>query len=119
SPRRRDRKIFKNHLQRFLLCLPFAVLLMLHMIPGFAWHPLMDPWLQLALCLPVFLTGMGFFGRSAVRSLRKGVPNMNVLITVGAAAAFLYSITGTLLQLGPAFQYYETTATIITLVFLG
>jgi Cu+-exporting ATPase len=44
---------------------------------------------------------------------------MNVLIALGATAAFLYSLTGTLFGLGESFLFYETSAAIITLVFLG
>jgi Cu+-exporting ATPase len=109
---------FNNHLQRFLFCLPFTVVLMLHMLP---WHIhfLMNPWIQLAICLPVFFVGMSYFGVSAVKSLRRGVPNMNVLIAIGALAAFVYSLIGTLGNYGMSYVFYETTATIITLVFLG
>lgn len=112
------RKLFSNHLQRFLFCLPFTLVLMLHMLP---WHIhfLMNPWIQLAICIPVFILGMGYFGVSAVKSLRRGIPNMNVLIAMGALAAFIYSLTGTIADLGMDFIFYETTATIITLVFLG
>ena len=109
-----------SNLQRFWFCLPFALVLMtVHMIPGIHIHFLMDPWVQFALALPVFAVGMRFFGRSAVKSLRNGVPNMNVLITIGAASAFIYSLAGTLMNLGEGYLYYETAATIITLVFLG
>ncbi|HET7897793.1 MAG TPA: cation transporter, partial [Flavisolibacter sp.] len=109
----------KNHLQRFLFCLPFTVILMLHMIPGLHIHFLMNPWVQLALTLPVFYVGMSVFGRSAVKSLRNGIPNMNVLITTGAVAAFVYSLTGAILGLGNDYLFFETAATIITLVFFG
>lgn len=111
-------KLFSNHLQRFLFCLPFTLVLMLHMLP---WHIhfLMNPWIQLAICIPVFLVGMGYFGVSAVKSLRRGIPNMNVLIAMGALAAFIYSLIGTIGNLGMDYVFYETTATIITLVFLG
>jgi len=112
-----------THLQRFWLCLPFTVVLMLHMFPALhhqpGWHWLMNPWIQLALCTPVYIIGMSFYGRSAWKSLRNGIPNMNVLIAIGATAAFGYSLAGTLLDLGPGYMYYETAATIITLVFLG
>jgi P-type Cu+ transporter len=111
--------IFSSHLQRFLFCLPFTVILMLHMIPGVHIHWLMNPWVQLSLCLPVFIVGMSFFGKSAWKSLRNGIPNMNVLIAVGATAAFIYSLMGHILGLGEGFLFYETAATIITLVFLG
>ncbi|HVF97331.1 MAG TPA: cation-translocating P-type ATPase, partial [Flavisolibacter sp.] len=108
-----------NHLQRFLFCLPFTAVLMLHMIPALHIHWLMNPWVQLALTLPVFLVGMNFFGRSAIKSLRNGIPNMNVLITTGALAAFIYSLVGAIMGLGDDYLFFETAATIITLVFLG
>jgi len=110
----------KNNKERFLFTLPFTLVLMLHMLEG-RWHIhwLMNPWVQLALCLPVFITGMWFFGRSAWKSLRNGVPNMNVLIAMGSLAAFIYSLTGALLNLGQDYMFFETTATIICLVFLG
>ena len=109
---------FSNHLQRFLFCLPFTAVLMLHMLP---WHIhfLMNPWIQLAICLPVFFVGMSYFGVSAFKSLRRGIPNMNVLIAIGALAAFVYSLIGTMGNYGMDYVFYETTATIITLVFLG
>jgi len=108
-----------SHLQRFLFCLPFAAILLFHMIPGVHIHWLMDPWVQLALTIPVFLLGMSFFGKSAWKSLRNGIPNMNVLIAMGAAASFIYSLYGTLTNQADNFMFYETTVTIITLVFLG
>lgn len=114
--------IFATHFQRFLFCLPFTVVLMLHMIPGLhthGFHWVMNPWVQLFLCLPVYIVGMSFFGKSAWKSLRNGFPNMNVLIALGATAAFGYSLAGHLLNLGEGYLFYETAATIITLVFLG
>lgn len=110
--------IFKNHFQRFLFCLPFTLVLMLHMLP-WHFHFLMNPWIQLGICLPVYIVGMSYFGVSAVKSLRGGVPNMNVLIALGATAAFVYSLTGTIGDMGMDYVFYETAATIITLVFLG
>jgi Cu+-exporting ATPase len=113
------RTFLSDNVHRFWFCLPFTLVLVLHMIPGVHIHFLMNPWIQLVLTLPVFITGMRYFGRSAFKSIRNRMPNMNVLITIGAASAFIYSLAGTLMHLGPGFIYYETTATIITLVFLG
>jgi Cu+-exporting ATPase len=113
------RKFLKNNLERFLFCLPFTLVLMLHMIPGVHIHWLMNHWLQLALCIPVYFVGMRHFGKSAIQSIRNGIPNMNVLITIGASAAFIYSLTGTLMGWGDEYLFYETAATIITLVFMG
>jgi P-type Cu+ transporter len=116
---KKSKKIFKNHLQRFLFCIIFTAPLMLHMIPGVHIHFLMDPYVQLTLTIPVFLVGMDFFGRSAIHSLWKGIPNMNVLIAIGSVAAFGYSLYGTLIGDAANYLFYETAATIITLVFLG
>jgi P-type Cu+ transporter len=112
-------RFLSTHLQRFWFCLPFTLVLMLHMIPGVHIHWLMNPWIQLALSLPVYIVGMSFFGKSAWKSLRNGIPNMNVLIAVGATAAFVYSLYGTLSGQAENYMFYETAATIITLVFLG
>lgn len=116
---KKSKKLFKNHLQRFSFCILFTAPLMIHMIPGLEIHFLMNPYVQLALTIPVFLVGMDFFGRSAVHSLWKGIPNMNVLIAIGSVAAFGYSLYGTLIGEAAHYLFYETAATIITLVFLG
>lgn len=115
----KKKRFFTNHFQRFLFCLVFTVPLMLHMIPGIHIHVLMNPYVQIALTLPVFIVGMNFFGRSAIKSVLKGIPNMNVLITLGAVAAFGYSLYGTIIGEAEQYMFYETTATILTLVFLG
>ena len=58
-----------TNLRRFLFCLPFTALLLLHMFPAvhnstaFGW--IMNPWVQLALTIPPFLVGMIYFGRPA------------------------------------------------------
>ena len=105
---------------KLLFCLPFTLVLMLHMFDRWIHiHWLMNPWIQLALSTPVYLVGMSFFGRSAIRSLRNRMPNMNVLVALGATAAFFYSLSGTLMGQGEDYLFYETAATIITLVFFG
>ena len=91
---------------------------MIHMV-GIHIHWLMDPWVQLALTIPVYIVGMSFFGKSAYKSLRNRMPNMNVLVAVGATASFVYSLYGTIFAEASQYMFYETTATIITLVFLG
>lgn len=73
---------------------------------------------QLALCLPVFAIGVAHFGKSAWLSLRSGVPNMDVLIFMGSTAAFVYSLIGTLAN-EEQYIFYETAASIITLVLIG
>jgi Cu+-exporting ATPase len=111
------KKFFQSHFQQFLFCAIFTVPLMLHMFVHIPF--LMDPWVQLTLTTPVYIVGMDFFGRSAIRSLLRGIPNMNVLIALGATAAFVYSIYGMFTSNPGHFLFFETTATILTLVFLG
>jgi len=109
---------FKNHWQRFLVCAIFTAPLLLHML-GLHNNLLMNPLVQLILATPVYLIGIDFFGRSAFRSALKGVPNMNVLITLGATAAYGYSLYGFIFNKGMDFLFFETAATTITLVFFG
>ena len=44
---------------------------------------------------------------------------MDVLIFIGSSSAFIYSLYGTVQNLGEHYLFYETCATIITLVLLG
>lgn len=115
-----EKKKMNRFLRYVLLCAPFTLILMLHMFEKWIHiHWLMNPWVQLGLCIPVYVIGMSFFGRSAWKSVRNGMPNMNVLVAVGATAAFVYSLYGTLTGQAEQYLFYETAATIITLVFLG
>jgi len=108
-----------KYMLRFWITLPLTAILMLHMIPGLGLHWLMNPWVQFGLALPVYIIGMEYFGVSAIRSIRSGIPNMNVLIALGATAAFGYSLWG-MFQPDPSqFLFFETAASIITIVFLG
>jgi P-type Cu+ transporter len=115
----KKKPFLSTHLQRFFFCLPFALVFVLHMIFGHQMHWLTNPWLQLGLTIPVYIVGMSFFGKSAWKSLRNGLPNMNVLVALGSTAAFAYSLYGTLTGQAENYMFYETSVTIITLVFLG
>ncbi len=106
-----------RRLQRMLLI--SAVLTAPLLLPMFGvggW--VADPWVQGALATVVYAIGLAAFGRGAWQSARSGTPNMDVLILLGATAAYIYSIVG--LWLGrPDMIFFETTASIITLVLLG
>ena len=106
----------------FAICLLFTIPLFAHMFLAHD-HFLQNPILQIILCLPVYSIGLMHFGKSAINSLKVGVPNMDVLIIMGTTASFAYSLTGTFLHWGTdevhQFLFFETTATIITLVLLG
>ncbi len=109
--------------KRFYFTLPFTIILFFaHMVLSHDFI-LNQPWIQLIICLPVFITGIVQFGKSAWGSLKLGVPNMDVLIFIGSSAAFIYSIIGMQLHAGSHdvynYLFFETTAVIITLVLLG
>jgi Cu+-exporting ATPase len=109
--------------KRFYFTLPFTVVLFFsHMVFDHTFF-LNQPLVQLILCIPVLIIGIIQFGRSAWGSLKIGVPNMDVLIFIGSTSAFIYSLAGMYLH-GNTHQvhdylFFETTATIITLVLLG
>ena len=107
----------RKTLNRLLICALFSTPLVLAMfIP---WPLLHEPLTQTLLSLPVIAVGYTYFLRNAWHSLRSGVPNMDVLIAVGSGAAFIYSIVGWIGNLGPEYLFFETGATIVTLVLLG
>ncbi len=113
------KKWLSNNFQKAMFCLPFTLVLMLgHMGMSMGLHFLHNVWLQLLLCLPVYIVGMDYFGKSAIRSLRSGVPNMNVLIALGATAAFVYSLIGAFTG-DTSKIFFETTASILNIVFFG
>lgn len=112
-----------NLRQRFWFSLAFTIPLFFgHLFPD---HNLWinEPWIQLLLCTPVFIVGLWYFGKSAIGSLKAGIPNMDVLIVIGVISSFAYSLLGMywLSNTQPIHNYifFETTATIITLVLLG
>jgi Cu+-exporting ATPase len=108
--------------KKFYFTLLFTIPLFLHMF--FSHESLINnAWVQLGLCVPVFVIGFLHFGKSAFSSLKTGVPNMDVLIVIGSTAAFFYSLVGAILYNGTPeahnYLFFETAATIISLVLLG
>jgi Cu+-exporting ATPase len=108
--------------KKFLFSLVFTLpLFVSHM---FFSHEavLNNPYVQLGLCLPVFILGLLHFGTSAFKSVLAGFPNMDVLIAVGSSSAFIYSLAAMFLYSGHElhnYLYFETTASIICIVLLG
>jgi len=117
-----EKKELSSLEKKFFFTLIFTLPLFSHMfLPKVLF--LQNILVQFVLCLPVFLVGLLYFGKSAFRSLKSGLPNMDVLILMGSSAAFFYSIYGWILFYGTEqshdYLFFETTATIITLVLLG
>lgn len=88
--------------------------------------PVLSNWFVLfLLSTPVqFISGMRFH-KAALSALKHKTSNMNTLISVGTNAAYLYSLSATFFP-GIFFRggitphvYFDTSATIITLILLG
>src|SRR5260221_1908779 len=79
-----------------------------------------ENWLLLALTTPVWGYVGWDFHRTALRVLRHGGANMDVLISLGSTAAFLMSVVATVFpRVVGATTFYDTTALIVTLIYLG
>ncbi|GIV40138.1 MAG: copper-exporting P-type ATPase A [Thermonema sp.] len=104
-------------LRQLIIAWAFTLPLLLAMVLPYAW--LHNPYVQLGLSLPVFAIGVHRFGRSAWHSVRSGVANMDVLILTGATAALVYSIYGLWINGGHDYMFFETAASIISIVLLG
>lgn len=108
-----ERRLLVSVIFTFPLLLHHILMMLGGGIPYFA-----NPFVQLLVALPVYAIGFIFFGKSALSSLRGGVPNMDDLIFIGSTAAFIYSLIGTFTGV-ENYIFYETAATIITLVLVG
>ena len=83
-------------------------------IASAAWYD----WLIFALATPVqFYVGWQYYV-GAVKSLRNGAANMDVLIAMGSSAAYFYSLP-ILFGWLEGHLFFETSAVIITLIVLG
>lgn len=93
-----------------------APLVLGHVLGLHAFH---NPWLQLGLSTPVYLIGAFHFGRSAWIGLKSGVAHMDLLVILGATAAYIYSLIGLIFNLGDSYLFFESAASIITFVMVG
>lgn len=81
--------------------------------------PLHAPTIQFYLATPVFLIGLHHFGLSAIRSVRAGIANMDVLIAIGIIAGYAASVISLFQGLSHETIFFEATASIVTFVLLG
>lgn len=99
-----------------LLTLPLDVPMMLH---GFYPQvPMLPGWLQWLLATPVqFWLGARFY-RAGFLAVRAGSGNMDLLVALGTSAAYVMSLW-LLVQGDEQHLYFDSSATVITLVMLG
>ena len=100
---------------------------MLHLpIPSFMrmdTHPVVFALVQMLLCIPVLAAGSRFYTRG-IRALVHWSPNMDTLVAVGTASAFLYGVYAFVLIVRGDMKmaenlYFESAAIVVTLVMLG
>ncbi|GCE03417.1 heavy metal translocating P-type ATPase [Dictyobacter aurantiacus] len=98
-----------------VLSLPVVILSMFFM-DRFAGENL----LLLILTTPVWALVGWEFHRGALKTLRHGSANMDTLVSLGSTASYFLSVVATFFpQLVGGMTFYDTTALIITLIFLG
>jgi Cu+-exporting ATPase len=117
----------------FIFTAPELLASMASMLPGspvmrLSSHRTLD-WLELALSSPVVLWGGWPFFKRGWASIVNRSPNMFTLISMGAGAAYFYSLAATAVpgvfplsfrdSSGQVNVYFEAAAAIITLVLLG
>lgn len=110
--------------RRLLVAIIFALpIFVISMI----WHHPSPPmqWALLLMSIPVlFYSGRGFY-QTAFRLALHGQTNMDTLVALGTAAAFILSLINTLFPTlisgggVTAYVYYESAVVIITLILLG
>jgi len=97
------------------LTIPIVILNMFFMnrFPG-------ENYLLLVLTTPVWAIVGWEFHRGAMKTLRHGSANMDMLISLGSTAAYIMSVVATFFpQVVGSVTFYDTTALIVTLIFLG
>ncbi len=117
--------------RRFWCTLPLSIIGVVIAMGGHRFLPLAPTamsWLELALATPVVLwAGWPFFIR-CVDSIRHRSPNMWTLIGIGVAAAYFYSVLGTVApglfpqafrEMGRVAVYFEAASVIVSLTLLG
>jgi len=126
---RRDREASAST-RRLVVAVGLTVVIFIGSMPGLFPFVLGVPTFTrhialLLLTIPVmFWAGAGFF-RGFWSAARHGTADMNTLVAVGTAAAFVYSAVATfspdVLAAGgeTAHVYYDTSAMIVTLILLG
>lgn len=122
--------LWRNFLISASVTIPLLVIAMGHMlgmplpeIIDVHMYPLNFALIQLILVIPSVIAGERFY-RVGFKTLFKGSPNMDSLIAIGTSAAILYGLFAVyqISQMNMEYAkdlYFESAATIITLILLG
>ncbi len=127
-------KKYKSYKKKFIISAIFTILLLyVSMIPmlfgnnividiiNIDKHPVNNAIAQLFLTSIVIIIGKDFYV-SAIKKIKN--PNMDVLVSIGTLSAYIYSLYSTIEVINGNYHfvhnlYFESAATIITLILLG
>ena len=114
----RKQKEYRRDVLKFwgavVLIAPLLIQMFYTLFGGSAFIP---NWVSWILATPVqFYVGWRFY-KGAYHSLRGGAANMDVLVALGTSVAYLYSAVLTLT--GRPDVYFDSSATVVTLIFMG
>ncbi|QSO53093.1 copper-translocating P-type ATPase [Alicyclobacillus curvatus] len=116
--RAKKQRLYRIEVRKFwlsaVLILPLIAQMLFQLAGG---QPFLPNWVSWILATPVqFYIGWRFY-KGAYHSLRGGAANMDVLVALGTSVAYVYSAVLTVL--GTQDVYFDTSATVVTLIFLG
>lgn len=120
EPREDQRRDHRTLMITFWFGVLLTLPLLIQMMSGFIPHAsfMLPVWLQITLATPVqFVIGWRFY-KGAYHALRGGAPNMDVLVSLGTSAAFLFSVAVVIWRI-PAGLYFDSAALITTLILMG
>ena len=106
-------KMVKRFLASFILLLPLMWLSMGNMHPDFKVGMA-----EMLLSLAIVLINAKFF-INGTKGVLNGAPNMDTLVALGAAAAWIYSAVSLFITKDFHSMYFESAGTILTLITLG
>ena len=116
--RAKKQRLYRIEVRKFwlsaVLISPLIAQMLFQLAGG---QPFLPNWISWILATPVqFYIGWRFY-KGAYHSLRGGAANMDVLVALGTSVAYVYSAVLTVL--GTQDVYFDTSATVVTLIFLG
>ncbi len=108
----------KPELIKLVVCSLLTIPLLIPMFfMGDKHHQIIPSWVQLILATPVqFYFGAKFY-KGAWLSLKSKIGDMNLLVALGTTSAYGLSLYGIIYN--PYQIYFESSATVITLVLMG
>ena len=123
SQREHARAWLRRAVVGILLWLPLEAIHVVTLFTGGHGGVTWATWLGLALSTVSLVFVGGAFFRSAVKSLRHGAANMDVLIAMGAGVAYAYSLTALVGHLAAGWPlgplYFGEAAGLLALISLG